>query len=54
MDAVESIRTVGQKKPHLLFKFFLNNGSGERLQAVAWNREATKYQHIAPNNVKIK
>lgn len=54
IDGMESPRIVGNKQQYKVFKFFLNNGNGKRVQVIAWNEEIEKIiHHIVPNHVNI-
>ncbi|XP_071576854.1 uncharacterized protein [Temnothorax nylanderi] len=37
VDGIDAPRYVGDKSQYKVFKFYLNNGSGKRVQIVAWN-----------------
>ncbi|XP_036141279.1 uncharacterized protein LOC118645060 [Monomorium pharaonis] len=49
---MESPRIVGNNQQYKIFKFFLNNGSGRRIQIVVWNDDIDKIRHhINLNNI---
>ena len=52
MEAVQPIIAIGPNSL-LMFRFFLSNGDGERVQVTAWNQEARKHRFIIANNVCI-
>lgn len=54
IDGIESPRIVGNKQQYKVFKFYLNNAKGKRLQVVAWNNDIDNIlHHIMPNHVNI-
>lgn len=54
MDGIESPRYVSTKQQYTFFKFYLNNGSGNRIQIVSWNNDIDYIQHhITVNHVNI-
>ncbi|KAL0128609.1 hypothetical protein PUN28_003763 [Cardiocondyla obscurior] len=52
IDGMESSRIVGNNQQYKLFKFYLNNESGRRVQVVAWNDEIDRILvHVRPNYI---
>ncbi|XP_024877221.1 uncharacterized protein LOC112458045 isoform X2 [Temnothorax curvispinosus] len=52
VDGIEAPRYVGDKQQYKIFKFFLNNGNGKRVQVITWNDEVDKVEpHIKLNYI---
>ncbi|XP_025997415.2 uncharacterized protein LOC113005758 [Solenopsis invicta] len=52
VDGIEAPRYVGDKHQYKVFKFFLNNGSGKRVQVISWNDEIDRVEsHIKSNYI---
>lgn len=51
VDGLEAPRYVGDKKQFQFFKFYVNNGSGKRIQVVAWNDEIERVEHTIQSNI---
>ena len=52
VDNIEATRTVGNNQQYQFFKFYLNNGTGKRIQVVAWNDNVKLVEKlIEPNYV---
>ncbi|XP_024871876.1 uncharacterized protein LOC112454612 [Temnothorax curvispinosus] len=52
VDGIEAPRYVGDKQQYKIFKFFLNNGNGKRIQIMTWNDEVDKVEpHIKLNYI---
>lgn len=45
MDGIESPKLVGDKQQYKFFKFYINNGTGRRVQVVAWNENISKIEN---------
>ena len=37
VDGIEVPRKVGDKNQYKVFKFYINNGKGRRIQVIVWN-----------------
>lgn len=54
IDGIESPRIVGDKQQYKVFKFFLNNDNGRRVQILSWNDEIQRIlPYVNPNHVNI-
>lgn len=54
IDGIESPRIVGNKQQYQVLKFYLNNGSGRKIQVIAWNEDIDDIlHHLQPNHVNI-
>ncbi|XP_039311975.1 uncharacterized protein LOC120359231 [Solenopsis invicta] len=52
VDGIEAPRYVGSNQQYKFFKFYLNNGSGRRVQIVVWNEEINRIEpHIRSNHI---
>lgn len=55
VDGLEAPRCVGATQQYKFFKFYLNNGSGKRVQVVVWNEDIERIEsHIKSNYVIFK
>jgi len=46
VDGIDSSRYVGNNNQYKIFKFYINNGSGRRVQIVAWNDDIENVEHL--------
>ncbi|XP_071582010.1 uncharacterized protein [Temnothorax nylanderi] len=53
VDGIEAPRYVGNKSQYKVFKFFLNNGDGKRVQIIAWNDDIEKVEEYIKSNYII-
>ncbi|XP_036144312.1 uncharacterized protein LOC118646119 [Monomorium pharaonis] len=52
VDGIEAPRYVGNKQQYKVFKFFLNNGNGKRIQVITWNDDIDRVEpHIKSNYI---
>lgn len=52
IDSIEAPRIVGNSQQYKFYKFFVNNGSGRKIQVVAWNDDVDRVEQlIRPNFV---
>ncbi|XP_029154771.1 uncharacterized protein LOC114927886 [Nylanderia fulva] len=52
VDGIEASRYVGDKKQYKVFKFYINNGEGRRVQVVVWNDDITPVEpHVKLNHI---
>ncbi|XP_026828252.1 uncharacterized protein LOC113562612, partial [Ooceraea biroi] len=52
IDGLDSPRIVGSNQQYKIFKFYLNNGSGRRIQIVVWNDDIENIlPYIIPNKI---
>ncbi|XP_071574402.1 uncharacterized protein [Temnothorax nylanderi] len=52
VDGIDAPRYVGDKSQYKVFKLYLNNGSGKRVQIVAWNDDIDVVeQYIISNQI---
>lgn len=50
VDGIDSSRYVGNNNQYKIFKFYINNGSGRRVQIVAWNDDIENVEHLINTN----
>ncbi|XP_071577714.1 uncharacterized protein [Temnothorax nylanderi] len=53
IDSIEAPRSVGDQKQYRFFKFYINNGSGRRIQVVAWNDEVERIEQQITTNIIV-
>lgn len=46
MDGIEVPRYVGDQQQYRVFKFYMNNGNGRRVQIIVWNDDI---KNVEPN-----
>ncbi|KAL6418637.1 hypothetical protein ACFW04_011925 [Cataglyphis niger] len=46
VDGIEAPRYVGDQQQYRVFKFYINNGNGKRVQIIVWNDDI---KNVEPN-----
>lgn len=54
VDGIEATRSVGDKQQYKVFKFYLNNGQGRRVQIIVWNDDIKPIEHHIKLNHLIR
>jgi len=49
VDGIEAPRYVGDKSQYKVFKFYVNNGNGRRVQIIVWNDDIDSVE----DNIKL-
>ncbi|CAL1674778.1 unnamed protein product [Lasius platythorax] len=52
VDGIEASKYVGEKQQYKVFKFYINNGQGRRVQVIAWNDDIEPVEpHVKLNHI---
>lgn len=50
IDGIESSQFVGNNNQYKIFKFYINNGNGRRVQIIAWNDDIDNVEPLIKTN----
>lgn len=54
VDGVEASKNVGDNRQYKIFKFYISNGQGRRVQVIVWNDDIEHVEaHVKLNHVSI-